>query len=305
MNATAGWYSGPRRGSTARGGKGLTDLGEGFGVRISTFGPYVGISSFPGGNCACARLREQRQRRELQRARQRRAGVRRPACPRAPGSPCSTPATAWSRRRNANDRGGALFRNVAAGERLPRPPRLHQRDVRAADGADDAVGAAVDGRLQPDDPDRRLRLPDHARRHQAGLLGASADGRLERPRASRACRPTRPATCLPAPTLIEYSGYGYARPEGPAERDRDPRQPDGVHGRRRQHARHRLLGRGVRLLRAAAEPRRLRHRRDGRPSAVGRPQQGRDARHLLRRHQPALHRPDSARRAWPRSRPSR
>ena len=52
--------------------------------------------------------------------------------------------------RNANERGGALFRNVDAGERLPRSPRLHQRDVRSADGADDAVGAALDGRLQPD-----------------------------------------------------------------------------------------------------------------------------------------------------------
>ena len=55
-----------------------------------------------------------------------------------------------------------------------------------------------------------------------------------------------------------------------------------------------MLGWGVRLLRAAAEPRRLRHRRDGRPSALGRPQQGGDDGHLLRRHQPAVHRSDTA-----------
>src|SRR5947209_16535405 len=41
-------------------------------------------------------------------------------------------------------------------------------------------------------------------------------------------------------------------------------EPDGLHRRRREHARHRLLGRRVRLLRAAAEPRRLRDRKSTR-----------------------------------------
>ena len=53
-------------------------------------------------------------------------------------------------------------------------------------------------------------------------------------------------------------------------------------------------GRRLRLLRAAAEPRRLRRRRDHRPAAVGPAPQGRDDGHLLRRHQPAVHRPDPA-----------
>ena len=98
-----------------------------------------------------------------------------------------------------------------------------------------------------------------------------------------------PLPAGPTPTLIEYSGYGYADPGRAPERDIDHRQPDGLHGRRRQHARHRLLGRRLRLLRAAAEPRRLRRRRDDRPPAVGAEQRSRDDGDLLRRDQPALH----------------
>ena len=187
-----------------------------------------------------------------------------------------------------------------AGQRLPRPPRPRQRDVRSADGAHDAAGAAQHRRLQPDDPDRRLRLPDHPRRHQAGhrcIRRRTCERRAGRRPASRTAVPAGPG---PDPDRV--LGLRLRRPGRPAERDRDPRQPDGLHGRRRQHARHRLLGRRVRLLRAAAEPRRLRRDRDGRAPAVGRAQQGRDDGHLLRRHQPALHRRRPARRAWPRSR---
>jgi hypothetical protein len=50
-------------------------------------------------------------------------------------------------------------------------------------------------------------------------------------------------------------------------------------------------GGAFRLLRAAAEPRRLRRDPDDRPSAVGARPQGRDDGHLLRRDQPAVHRP--------------
>ena len=73
----------------------------------------------------------------------------------------------------------------------------------------------------------------------------------------------------PYPTLIEYSGYGYANPAGPDERHRGPREPDGLRRRRREHARHRLLGRRVRLLRAAAEHRRLRRRSRRSPASRG------------------------------------
>ena len=169
--------------------------------------------------------------------------------------------------RNANDLGGLLFRNVSPGDGYR---------VRLAASGETSEPLTVlttqsappsHRRLQPDDPVRRLRLPDDARRHQARLLGPSAV-RTSRTREGIDL-PTNPlGDSIPSPTLIEYSGYGYADPAGPAERDRGARQPDGLHGRRRQHARHRLLGRGVRLLRAAAEPRRLRHR--SRPSPASR-----------------------------------
>ena len=78
------------------------------------------------------------------------------------------------------------------------------------------------------------------------------------------------------------------------ELDRADRRAPRLRGRRRQHARHRLLGRGVRLLRATPGARRLRRDRDRRPPAVGPPPQGRDDGRLLRRDQPALRRRDAA-----------
>ena len=55
-----------------------------------------------------------------------------------------------------------------------------------------------------------------------------------------------------------------------------------------------MLGRRVRLLRAAPGPRRLRRDRDRRAPAVGPAPQGRDGRRVLRRHQPAVRRRDTA-----------
>ena len=133
-----------------------------------------------------------------------------------------------------------------------------------------ALRAAEHEGLQAEAPQERLRLPDHARRHEARDRRPPPDRRRARtPRSS-----STPAT---------------ATPTRPARRAASPdRQPARLRGRRREHARHRLLGRRVRLLRAAAGPRRLRRDRDGRPPAVGREPQGRDDGHLLRRHQPAL-----------------
>ena len=192
--------------------------------------------------------------------------------------------------RAADPQGGLLFRNLkpASGYQVrsggaASPPLTVISDQRRAAGR---------RRLRPVDPLGRLRLPDHARRHQAGHQRASAAGRRGRAPGRR-----------PAPAAAEAAGrrgrdpdadrvlrLRLRRPRRAAERDRGDRQPHGLHGRRRQHARHRLLGRRVRLLRAAAGPRRLRRRRDDRAPAVGRAPQGRDDGHLLRRHQPALHR---------------
>ena len=91
--------------------------------------------------------------------------------------------------------------------------------------------------LQPDPARRRLRLPDDAGRDQA------RDRRT----------PPGPGRPGPYPTLVEYSGYGYANPGGPQSAIQPIAQPPRLRGRRREHARHRLLGRRLRLLRAAAE----------------------------------------------------
>ena len=193
--------------------------------------------------------------------------------------------------RNANSLGGALFRNVqpGSGYRVRLDSTSETSDpltVLTTQSAPPSTDVYNQTHSQ-----RRLRLHDHPRRHQAGLLGPSADRRDERRGSRPSAQPGRQQRAGPDPDRV--LGLRLREAGRTAERDRDPRQPDGIHGRRRQHARHGLLGWGVRLLRAAPEPRRLRRGRDGRPAAVGRPQQGRDARHLLRRHQPALHRPDS------------
>ena len=116
---------------------------------------------------------------------------------------------------------------------------------------------------------------------------------------SRRCRA---ADAGPTPTLIEYSGYGYADPAGPQS---------GI------AIIANLMGftvvdvnmRGTGCSGGAFdffEPLQSLDGydvdRDDRAPAVGRAPQGRDDGHLLRRHQPALHRADSTRRAWPRSR---
>ena len=113
----------------------------------------------------------------------------------------------------------------------------------------------------------------------------------------------------PYPVLVNYSGYDPSQPVGELEfsginlcaflgnqfplfcnapdrarsaRCRRPRLRDGG----RQHARHRLLRRRLRLLRAAPAHGRLRHHRDRRRAAVG--LQGRHGRHLVPGHLAAL-----------------
>ena len=87
----------------------------------------------------------------------------------------------------------------------------------------------------------------------------------------------------PRPTLIEYAGYGYANPAGP---DSGISILANLMGFTVVDVNMRgtgLLGRRLRLLRDAPEPRRLRRDRDDRAPAVGAEPQGRDDGHLLRR----------------------
>ena len=177
-------------------------------------------------------------------------------------------------------------RGQARRRRLPQREARHvPRGRQARERVLGPLRAAVQEALRAEDPQERLRLPDHARRHEA--------------RDQRA--PPEPAPG-PYPTLVEYSGYGYANPDG-AQSAISPIAN--------------LLGyavvdvnmRGTGCSGGAFdyfEPlqgaRRLRRHRDRRAPAVGRAPQGRDGRRLLRRHQPAVRRRRRGRRAWPRSR---
>ena len=222
---------------------------------------------------------------ELRSARQRRAGLRDRARPGGAGDALRPP------RPEARDQGSRQPRRrplseAGAGRRLPRPPRLRRPQLRAPAGSLDQLRATQHRRLQPVDPVEWIRVPDHPRRHKAGDRRPSPAGRVARAAPPRTAGPAERCHADPDRVLR----LRLCRPGRAAERDRDPRQPDGVHGGRRQHARHRLLGRRLRLLRTAAEPRRLRRRRDDRAPAVGPQPQGRDDGDLLRRDQPALHR---------------
>ena len=168
-------------------------------------------------------------------------------------------------------------RGPARRDRLPRRQARHLHGARQA-GARvlRPLGAAVEEELQAEAPQERLRLPDHARRDQARDQRAPP----ERARA--------------VPDADRVRGLRLREPGRRAERHQPDRQPARLRGRRREHARHRLLGRLVRLLREAPEPRRLRHHRDRRAPVVGRAPQGRDDGRVLRRHQPAVRRPDAA-----------
>ena len=73
-----------------------------------------------------------------------------------------------------------------------------------------------------------------------------------------------PARPRPVPDGDRVLRVRLCQPGGRAVRDQPGPQPARLRGGRRQHSRHRVLGRRVRLLRAAAGPRRLRHRRDRR-----------------------------------------
>ena len=74
------------------------------------------------------------------------------------------------------------------------------------------------GDLQPVDPEQRLRVPHDPRRHEARV--STCTRRRARPASpgippGTPNLPNGPAFLPPYPTLIEYSGYGYANPAGP------------------------------------------------------------------------------------------
>ena len=166
---------------------------------------------------------------------------------------------------NADSLGGLLFRNV-------KPGSGYRVSVTSTGETSDPItvhyGAAAPWdpeHLQPVDPRQRIHVSDDARRHPAVDRRPPADqpGR----RAGRAVELSLPD--LPAAGRADAElhaavshdhrvlGLRVREPGRTGKRHRRARQPDGLRGGRREHARNRLLGRRLRLLRTAAEPRRL------------------------------------------------
>ena len=98
-----------------------------------------------------------------------------------------------------------------------------------------------------------------------------------------------PSYTPPYPTLIEYSGYGYANPAGPENGIAVLANLMGFAVVDVNMRGTGCSGGAFDFFEKDAESRRLRRDRDDRPPAVGARQQGRHARHLLRRDQPAVH----------------
>ena len=121
-------------------------------------------------------------------------------------------------------------------------------------------------------------------------IPASGYGYLTHPRRDEA-RGERPAAGRPRPVpdAGRVLGLRLRQPRRRGELDQPDRQRARLRGRRREHARHRLQRRRVRLLRAAPGPRRLRRGRDRRTAAVGQGEAGHGGAQL-RRHQPAVRR---------------
>ena len=205
--------------------------------------------------------------------------------------------------RNANSLGGLLFRDV--------PPAAGYRVRRVSDGVQSGKITVHSESAAPWNPEiYDQTIPSNGYTYLTTRDGTKLAVSVHPP-TSPAGEPglppgiptsrTGPAFAPALPDADRVLGVRIRQPGGTDERHRGAREPDGLRRRRREHARDRLLGWRLRLLRAAAEPRRLRRDRDDRPPTVGARSQGRDDGHLLRRRSASCSRPSSSRR---RSRPS-
>ena len=171
------------------------------------------ISLFLAGTAARARVREQRRRRDLQRARQRRAGVRHRPARGGAGSRCSTPAAAWSQTRNANNLGGALFRNVSPGSG-------YRVRLDSTGETSDPLTVLTTQSAPPSTDVYNQTIPSDGYGYMTTRDGTKLAYSVHPPtdvtNVGGVDLPPNPAgNSVPAPTLIEYSGYGYANPAGP------------------------------------------------------------------------------------------
>ena len=212
----------------------------------------------------------------------------------------SSGATVYTQ--NADSLGGLLFRNVTPGSGY----RVRLTSTGETSGPitvhSDAAAPwdpSIYNQAIPDNgytylttrDGTQLAIDVHPPTQSGGRAGRAVEVPLPDLPAARCANAELHAAVSDADRVL---GLRLREPGRPGKRHRRARQPDGLRRGRREHARDRLLGRRLRLLRTAAEPRRLRRDRDDRPPAVGARQQGRHARHLLRRHQPAVHRAAAA-----------
>ncbi len=161
---------------------------------------------------------------------------------------------------NADSLGGLLFRNV--------PPGNGYRVRLASNGAESGPITVHSDAAAPWDPSiynqtipdngytylttrdgTQLAIDVHPPTSLGGRAGTAVHRHVPPLLRSPALRDMPSLLSIsevpPSPTLIEYSGYGYADPARPGQWDSDAREPDGLRCRRRQHARNRVLGRRV------------------------------------------------------------
>ncbi len=99
--------------------------------------------------------------------------------------------------------GGLLFRNVAPGSHYSVKPELDRRRIRRRSPSTRRPRAPWNRSIYRQSiPASGYGVPDDARRHPAGDRRPPADRRAAKNEGA-------------VPTLIEYSGYGYANPAGP------------------------------------------------------------------------------------------
>ena len=189
--------------------------------------------------------------------------------------------------KKADAQGGLIFRNVKPGDGYK---------VRVGSETSDALTVLTQQSAPPSEDVYNQEIPSKGYGYMTMRDGTKLAYYVHPPTDVSNATPVGtpvPNPGQPTPTLIEYSGYGYANPAGPQS---GISIVANIFGFTVVDVNMRGTGcwAGRSTSSSRSEPRRLRHHRDRRAPAVGAARQGRDDGHLLRRHQPAVHRADAA-----------